>query len=191
MWDSERCCERLTWTVCVGRYLSPAALYFSREVRPQGTDLWIQWENCVGSFEKQHRSTCTDLESVKISNMMQPDLMSIMTLKRILTLLKDTLKCPEPVDDIGWHSSTAALWIHFLCCCCCCCSCMMEDCLHYLNQPGSWKSILMHSLLSVHNHFISYTCEKTKPLKKKTKLWHKQVEGRLCHQTQKRIHKHK
>lgn len=91
MWDSERCCERLTWTVCVGRYLSPAALYFSGKVRPQGADLWIQWENCVGSFEKQHPSTCTDLESVKISNMMQPDLMSIMTLRRILTLLKKIL----------------------------------------------------------------------------------------------------
>lgn len=88
MWDSELCCDSLTWTVFVGRYLSPGALYFNREVRPQGTDLWIQWENCVNSFEKKHTSTCTDLEGVELSNMMQPDLVSIMTLKRIPPLLK-------------------------------------------------------------------------------------------------------
>ena len=81
-----------SWTVFVGRYLSPGALDFNGEVRPQGADLWIQWENCVTSFEKTHTSTCTDLEGVAVSNTMHPNGMSITTLKGDHACLKTTLK---------------------------------------------------------------------------------------------------
>lgn len=95
-----------SWTVFVGGYLSPGALYFNREVRPQGTDLWIQWGNCVTAFEKKHTSTCTGLEGVEISNMMQPNIMSNMTLTDDHASLENTLKGSEPADDIGHLRTT-------------------------------------------------------------------------------------
>lgn len=108
--------------IFVGRYLSPGALYFNREVRQQGTDLWIQWENCVNSFEKQHTSTCTDwrrdLKRDEARCHVNHDL------KEDSTPLKNTLKCPEPMDDISQHSSKGAPLINFLCYC----SYMIEIC---------------------------------------------------------------
>lgn len=70
-----------SWTGFVGGYLLPGALYFNREVRPQGTDLLIYWENCVTPFEKRHISTCADLAGADISTIMRPKLLSKVTLK--------------------------------------------------------------------------------------------------------------
>lgn len=75
------------WTVFVGGYLSPGAFYINREVRPQGTDLWIQWDNFKHNEAKR---------------------MSIVTSKDHHTSFKNTLRLPGPLDDIG------QLWPTFL-----------------------------------------------------------------------------
>lgn len=108
---------------------------------------------------------------------MQPNVMSIMNLKDNRASLKNTLKWPEPVVHItigDQHSSRAALLIHFLCCC----AYMIEDYLYYLKAslPGSWKSILMHSVLHAYNQ-LSLVIHGQNPFFKQ--LWRKQVRGKM------------
>lgn len=127
-----------SWTVFVSGYLSPGDLHFNSEVRPQGTDLWIHWENCVPPFEKRHGSTWTDLEGAEISNTTQPEVLSIGPLKNDQTSLENTLKWPELVV-ISQHSPRASILMHSLCYC----PHMIEDCLYYLRELDVYSNGLL------------------------------------------------
>lgn len=108
------------------------------------------------------RGTLAPVLTWKISKRMQPNVTSILTLKDDHT----SLKCFEVARPCRWYRpSEANIPQEYLCYSifCCCCSYKISDYLYYLetscrsSRPGSWKSILMDSVLHVHNQLISNT----------------------------------
>lgn len=138
--------------------LSPGALHFNGEIRPQVTDLRVLWENRLTSFEKKHTNTFTE-PGRDFQNMMRPKCHVTRDPERWSHPSKKHFEAPWAcighLGICGQHSARAAGLIHFLCCC----SYVIENYLYYLKAslPGSWKSILMHSVLRVCEKLISYT----------------------------------
>lgn len=162
------------------RRSSPALLSASA-ARSRVTGCWPL--DCVDFFEKRRCGTCADLgEHRGFSNTTRADPST--SRGGIPTLLEKTLwSALAPSADIPRRSSRRIRLLFALE--------RRRGRLYYLKprSEGSWESVLMRSA----PHFISYTCEKRQPSKKKKEArqeagggrdfaasWRKHANKRTC-----------